>query len=125
MRPGDRKQLGGSGEELVAQWLAERDFQILVRNYLCRYGELDIVARKKELIVFVEVKRRLTHYFSLSEVITPSKQRKILQAAKWFIASSSAGDCAYRFDVALIEEGEFGPTIDYVERAFTAEMYSG
>ena len=128
MKPGDRKELGARGEALVAHWLTEHGYEILFRNFLCRYGELDIVARKQEVIAFVEVKSRLARYFSLSEVITPSKQRKMIQAAKWFISVSKLDDVVYRFDVALVEEGVENhsvgnPTIEYIEQAFTTELY--
>ncbi len=115
-----RKYIGQEGEELVANWLKERGYKILVRNFRVRGGEIDIIAQKNEVLSFVEVKRRNTHYFSLSEVITLSKQRKIMHAARVFIARQQNLNlsCSYRFDVALVEKGA---AIVYVEHAFSSE----
>lgn len=113
-----RAHLGTQGEELVVIWLKQHGYTILARNFRARCGEIDIVARRGDVVSFVEVKRRSAHYFNLSEVITPSKQRKISQTARVFIARHPNLLCSYRFDVAFIEKGT---AIVYVEHAFCSE----
>ncbi len=109
--------LGNLGEELVARYLEKDGFAILARNYSVRGGEIDIIATKKELIVFVEVKTRTSQLFALSEVITYSKQKKIIFTAQHFLARHESLDKIYRFDVALVEG--IDSDITYLPNAFT------
>jgi putative endonuclease len=106
---------GQQGENQVSRWLERNGYEILQRNYRVRTGEIDIIARKQEVIAFIEVKYRSDHYFSLSEVITPTKQKRIIRAAHFFIAQHPNLLCSYRFDVALVEPG---CDIAYIENAF-------
>lgn len=80
-----RSHLGKEAEEKVAHTLIKDGFTILERNYRKKYGEIDLIASKPALMVFVEVKMRQHNYFDLSDVITPSKQRKIIAVAKEYI----------------------------------------
>lgn len=118
-----RHQYGNQAEEYVASYLLRDGFTILARNYTKRCGEVDIIARKDELITCVEVKARTNYYFNLSEVITPSKQRKIIKTAQLFIAEQSLYDVILRFDVALVstDDGQFD--IQYIPNAFTKSEY--
>jgi len=114
-----KKALGNTGEKLVADFLHNLGFKILERNYSIRGGEIDIIAQKKDLISFVEVKTRSTDYFSLSEIITPSKQRKIIFTAQHFIMHKKITDCILRFDVALlIKKSDADFKIEFIENAF-------
>jgi putative endonuclease len=108
--------LGNLGEELVATYLKQQGFSIVARNFRIKQGELDIVALKGELLACVEVKTRSTVYFATSSVITPSKQKKIVTAAKHFRVSEGYLDTVVRFDVALVDyqSGE----ITYIDNAF-------
>lgn len=109
--------LGLQGETKITDYLKKDGFIILKRNYRVREGEIDIIARKKELLVFVEVKTRTTQTYALSEVITRSKQKKIIFTAKHFLATHHFVDVVCRFDVALVE----GPNlqIEYIPNAFS------
>ena len=72
-----KKEIGRLGEELAALRLMEQDYQILSRNYRCRFGEIDIIAEKKGILTFVEVKTRSREDFgSPAEAVTWSKQQK-------------------------------------------------
>lgn len=108
--------LGNLGEQLVATYLEQQGFSIVARNFRIKQGELDIVALKGELLACVEVKTRSTVYFATSSVITPSKQKKIVTAAKHFRAYAGYLDKVVRFDVALVayQSGE----ITYIDNAF-------
>jgi putative endonuclease len=112
------KQLGSEGEQLVVQLLERKGFTILERNYAKQYGEIDLIARKNDIIAFVEVKTRKQSYFDLEEVILPSKQRKIIAVAKNYLASHKEDDIIGRFDVALVHGSGQEATINYIEDAF-------
>ena len=125
MAPETTGERGAHAEAFVAQYLCERGCVILARNYRIRAGEVDIIASKGDVGMFVEVKMRATEYFNTSEVITPSKIRKIQRAARYFLAEHGSADKAWRFDVALVGESAQGFTITYIENAFYADEHGG
>ena len=116
-----KKKLGAYGEELVERYLNAQGFSIIATNFSIRGGEIDIIAKKDALLIFVEVKTRSDRYFNTSEVITRSKQKKIILTAKHFISHNKFTETAYRFDVALVD----GKTeeITYIEHAFAETTY--
>ena len=116
----NRRSLGNHGEELVAQYLRNQQFTILEKNYRQFYGEVDLIATKDDMIIFVEVKMRRSHYFPLSDVITPFKQHKIVQVAKDYIARHDIHDKVGQFDVALLEQQDNQFTLTYIPNAFTS-----
>jgi putative endonuclease len=113
-----RKTLGHQGEDAVAHKLSANEFTILARNFRKKGGEIDIIARKKDLIIFVEVKTRKAKYFALSEIITFSKQRKIITTALLYILEHKLRDVALRFDIALVQKINTLLEINYIENAF-------
>ncbi len=114
--------LGKKGEALVAHYLKKQGFIIRATNYTQRCGEIDIIAQKKEILAFVEVKLRQYKYFSISEVIVPSKRNKIIKTARFYIAENNlTHNVIYRFDVALLEPIGLDYTITYIPNAFTQE----
>ena len=110
-----RKKFGQEGEQLVAQTLEQKGFVIHHRNYRKMYGEIDLIASKNDLLIFVEVKRRKKAYFDLGLLITWSKQKKIIMVAKEYIARYDHINKVCRFDVALID----GNNLTYMPNAFT------
>lgn len=114
----ETKLLGNQGENAVAQFLIQKKFRILEKNYRIKSGEIDIIAQKKDLIVFVEVKTRKTNYFNLSQIILESKQHKIISAARHYIFANNLNTLIYRFDVALVELENEKFSINYIENAF-------
>lgn len=116
MRP--TKELGNKGELLVSQYLEQRGFSVLARNFTCKLGEIDVIAQKDDILAFVEVKTRKTLYFPTSSVITLGKQRKIVKTAKYYIIKNNVIDKACRFDVATVFYDESESKIDYIECAF-------
>lgn len=115
-----RRSLGNQAEELVATYLQNQQFTILEKNYRRFYGEIDLIATKGDLLVFVEVKMRSSHYFPLSDVITPLKQHKITLVAKDYIARHDIHDKVGQFDVALLEQQNNQLTLTYIPNAFTS-----
>lgn len=115
-----RKQ-GDKAEKKVADYLKKHGYTICENNYTRRFGEIDIIAQKDALIAFVEVKSRTTVYGNLSDIITPSKKRKIIKTAHYYIAErlrSHIGDYIYRFDVAFVIDDH----IEYIRNAFTQQQ---
>ena len=81
------KSLGARGEEIAAAFLRGRKFVILQRNFRCKGGEVDIVAREGKTFVFVEVKTRRNEAFGPPQAsVTPFKQRQISKAALTWLA---------------------------------------
>lgn len=115
----DKIKKGDFGEDLVAQWLIKEGFVIKEKKYRKRFGEIDIIAQQGDLLVFVEVKLRKHNYFDLTEVIVPSKQRKVILAAKEYLVSHNIEDKICRFDVALVERKDNNFEIRYIPNAFT------
>jgi len=115
-----RKLLGAEGEQAVAVYLKKHGHKILARNYTCRCGELDIVARDGDVIVFVEVKtRRPDPMFDPAKTVTAAKRRKVRQVARHYLRARNMVDRVCRFDIASVilpEEGE--PQINLIENAF-------
>ncbi|MFA6066224.1 MAG: YraN family protein [Candidatus Babeliaceae bacterium] len=120
-----RIQLGKKGEGLVATYLQQQDFSSIVMNFSCRQGEIDIIAHKKKLIAFVEVKVRNNHYCNLSEIIVPSKQKKIITTAHQYLLKYgySPDEHIIRFDVALLEPCGADYSITYIPNAFTQQGF--
>lgn len=110
---------GKKAEEYVSMWLTKNGFSVLARNYRHRSGEIDIIAKNCNVVSFIEVKYRTHLYFNVSEVIVPSKQRKIIHVAKIFISQHNfPANTIYRFDVALVTKKENSLTVDYYPNAF-------
>ena len=109
------KQTGRAGEDTACRYLAGKGYTILDRNYTVRYGELDIIARRADTVVFIEVKtRHSASYARACEAVSKSKQRKLIAAASiWLAESGYDGDT--RFDV--IEVYSDG-TVEHIEHAF-------
>jgi len=110
---------GKQGEEFAASHLQNLGFKILETNYKKFFGEIDIIAQKKDLVVFVEVKARKNSQISMLEIVRPSKQKKIILVAKSYMGRHNLYNVTCRFDVALIhmidnKKQEFV----YVENAF-------
>lgn len=108
---------GTNGESQVAAYLENLGFTILERNYTQRYGEIDLIAQRDDLIVFVEVKMRTTTAIDPGELVGPSKQKKIMLTAAQYIATHPQ-EVSYRFDVACVVGEDTCADIIYIPEAF-------
>ena len=112
------KETGDRGEALVADYLRERGYTIAASQFRCRFGEIDLVAKKDGVLCFVEVKLRGDLRYGLPrEFVTAAKQRRIRTAAAFYMTRHDLELCA-RFDVAEVYDGETPPRIEYIEDAF-------
>jgi putative endonuclease len=108
--------LGVGAEAMAAEFLEAHGLTIIARNYRCRMGEIDLVARDGSTTVFVEVRRRASSSFGgAAASITAGKRLKLLKAARHYMSRlRTLPEC--RFDAVLIE-GE-PPRIDWIRNAF-------
>ena len=96
----ERHELGKDGEEQATDYLKNKGYEIIERNYECRQGEIDIIAKDKEEYVFIEVKTRQNlHYGMPAEAVTPVKEKHIWNATKYYIYSHKLENKFIRFDV--------------------------
>jgi putative endonuclease len=114
------KTLGARGEEIAASYLRGQKFTIIERNFRCKGGEVDIVARDGKTFVFVEVKARSSLSFGSPQAsVTPFKQRQISKAALTWLAKNRLKDVNARFDViAIILKDHEVPQIEHLRNAF-------
>ena len=95
-----KQELGKIGEEYATQYLIEKGYQIIQRNFQCRQGEIDIIAKEGKEYVFIEVKTRQNlHYGMPAEAVTPVKEKHIWNASKYYIYSHKLENKFIRFDV--------------------------
>jgi putative endonuclease len=112
-------QFGKQGEEIAARHLKKRGYKILVQNYRNKVGEIDIVARDGDTIVFVEVKtRRNDHFGNPKWAVTFQKQRKISMVALSYLKEFRLGDQKARFDVVTVLENQEKPAVEIIKNAF-------
>lgn len=104
-------------ETLAAFYLQQQGLQLLAQNVSCRYGELDLVMRQQECLVFVEVKYRKSSGFgSAAAMVTAAKQHKLRATAHWYLQQQQWRGAA-RFDVLAIE-GEAPYQFSWLKNAF-------
>jgi putative endonuclease len=114
-----RQQFGQKGELLAARHLKKNGYKILEQNYRTQMGEIDIIAKDKETIVFVEVKaRRSNHFGNPKWAITSKKQRKISMVALYYLKATNQNSAKARFDVVAIRSKHDKPEIEIVKNAF-------
>ena len=104
----NRRQKGSLYEKKVAQFLVDKGYHILEMNYRCRIGEIDIIAREAEYLVFIEVKYRKNLAKGLpQEAVNLRKQRIISKVADYYCMTKGLYGCPCRFDVAAVLGEEF------------------
>lgn len=105
---------GKKGEDEAVEYLKNKGYEILSKNFRSRFGEIDIIAKKDGTVVFVEVKMRKNKRFGSGyESVSRSKIEKLVKTANYFL-SFQCRDFLYRFDVISIDDGE----ICHIENAF-------
>jgi putative endonuclease len=116
----DNKTLGERGEAIAVAYLKGQRFTIIERNFRCKGGEVDIIAREGKTLVFVEVKTRRTLTFGPPQMaLTPFKQRQISKAALTWLAKKKQFDASARFDViAIVARDHQVPEIEHIRNAF-------
>ena len=114
-------RLGDQGESIAADYLTDAGLRVLDRNWRCREGELDVVARDAGALVFCEVKtRRGLGYGHPAESVTPAKQRRIRVLAQRWLAAHDEHAPEIRFDVVGVLVPPVGPPdVTHLRAAFS------
>jgi putative endonuclease len=111
----NKKKLGKTGECKIADYLTYKGWKILEKNFRHNRKEVDIIARKKSLIIFVEVKTRRNEKFGKGlEAVDVNKRNNIISVARYYLRSKNLMNCNVRFDVASLD----GNAVSYIENAF-------
>jgi putative endonuclease len=104
-----KKQRGEAGEKLACSALKKKGYRIIERNYRCRYGEIDIIARHKDSLVFIEVRSKTGASFgSPEESITSAKKQRLVSTALDYLNAHGKPDENWRFDFVAVRF-EAGP----------------
>lgn len=118
----EKKELGKKGEEVALRFLRKNGYRVIERNYVCKMGEVDIIAREKDTLVFIEVKTRTSTVFGPPQLaVTPSKQMQLSKAAWSFLKEKRIEDVKARFDVVAILIQPNGEEIELIRNAFDSK----
>lgn len=106
--------LGIAGEELAVDFLREEGYTILERNFRSSRGELDIIAKKEQVLHFVEVKyRKDTLHGHPAEFVTPQKINRMMKAIEYYVYRNRLYDSPMQIDVIAITAGD----IEFIQQA--------
>ena len=95
-----KKELGTVGEDIAVKYLIEQNYKIITRNFMCRQGEIDIIAKQNKEWVFIEVKTRTNDAFGKPiEAVDNTKQKHLIKAIKYYIYSNRIENECIRVDV--------------------------
>lgn len=109
-------QQGLAAEQIAATFLQQQGMTLLEKNFGCKYGEIDLIMRDANSLVFVEVRlRRNADFGGAAMSINLSKQRKLARSAEYYLQIH--GNCACRFDVILMRSVDIN-TVEWIQNAF-------
>lgn len=118
-KPFDRLSTGAAGELVAARYLKSIGFKIIEQNFRCKRGEIDIIARDGEIIVFIEIKTRTPDYLKEPFVsVTRTKEKKILSIADYYLYRNKIKNTRTRFDIISIILETPEPKIKHFRAAF-------
>ena len=119
-----RQDTGRRGEELARQFLSKKGFHIIETNYRCPEGEIDIVARHKDCLVFIEVRAKTSHEFgSPEESVTAAKKKRLITVASRYRQAHDELPPQWRIDFVAVELDKKGQPlrIELIENAVGEE----
>ena len=117
--PTEKKELGKKGEQLALRYLKKNGYRLIQTNYICKMGEMDIIAQEKDTLAFIEVKTRTSMTFGPPQLaVNPSKQVQLSKVALNFLKEKKLEDVKARFDVVAILLGPKGEEIELIKDAF-------
>jgi len=110
---------GKDGEQIAVAYLKKQGYRIYETNFRCPLGEIDIIAREKDELVFIEVKTRKSRQLGYPEqAVGAAKQKKLSQLALWYLQKKKLTDTNARFDVIGITLLPAGNEIKLIKNAF-------
>lgn len=116
------KEIGDKGEKIAASYLKKHRYKIVEKNFRSAHGEIDIIAKKKDYLVFVEVKSRkdseenFKNYGYPRDAVTKTKQKHIISTARYYLLKHPT-EKLIRFDVIEVYLSE-KPRVNHIEDAF-------
>jgi putative endonuclease len=114
-----RQKFGEKGEALAVRRLKKAGYKILETNYRTQLGEIDIIAKEDDTIVFVEVKsRRSVQFGNPKQAITVQKQKKISMVALCYLKATGQSAARARFDVVTVISNQDKPQVEIIKNAF-------
>lgn len=117
----DKITYGKLGEEKAQQFLRQQGYKILAVNYQLRCGEIDIIAQKGKVIIFAEVKTRISDLYGVpAAAVNLKKQQKIIKVARQYLLRHNKEDGPCRFDVIEVYLRDNTSKINHIEDAFWA-----
>ncbi len=109
------KAIGYLYEQKAADFLIKSGYTVLERNYICPYGEIDLICENEEFIIFVEVKFRKSSKFGLpKEYVNNSKQTRIKNSSLYYISEKNITEKSFRYDVISFLKND----AEYIQNAF-------
>ena len=110
---------GEQGEQMAAEFLQKQGYRILERRFRSKLGEIDIIAKQKEVFIFIEVKTRRSTAFGMpSEAVNYRKQTKIINTALQYLAFTHNQSCPFQFDIIEVLLTAPWPSINHIPNAF-------
>lgn len=116
-----KKEIGKIGENIACDYLKQKEYKVIERNFRCRQGEIDIIAIDilKEEIVFIEVKSRTSlEYGEPAEAVDRIKQKHIYQSARYYIYKNEIKDIAIRLDIIEVYLYRNNNKVNHIKQAF-------
>jgi len=115
----EKKELGKRGEEVALRFLKKKGYRIIEKNYACKMGEMDLIAKEKDTLVFIEVKTRTSALFGPPQLaVNFSKQRQLSKVALNYLKEKHLEEVKARFDVVAILLGGKEEEIELIRNAF-------
>jgi putative endonuclease len=115
-------EVGKFGEKLAMDFLTKKGYKIIKANYKSKLGEVDIIAKDKDCICFIEVKTRFSLEKGLpQEAITKAKQHQITKAALSYLRENNLWDKPARFDVVSVFKDNSQEKLELIQNAFELE----
>jgi putative endonuclease len=113
---------GQKAEDLAEAFLQAQGLISLVKNFSCKSGEIDLIMKEKEVVVFVEVRLRTNPFFThAAESVNYNKQRKLINTARFYLQQTGLFDkVACRFDVIAMNNNQRITATDWIKNAFGA-----
>lgn len=111
-------ELGRIGENIIADYITKLGYKVVERNFACNQGEIDIIAKDKEELVFIEVKTRTDiSYGEASESVTNTKKRHLINSIKYYIYKQKLENQPIRIDVAEVYINKGKVKVNYIKQA--------
>ena len=111
-------ELGRIGENIIADYITKLGYKVVERNFACNRGEIDIIAKDKEELVFIEVKTRTDiSYGEASEAVTNTKKRHLINSIKYYIYKQKLENQPIRIDVAEVYINKGKVKVNYIKQA--------